>query len=175
MPHNTLEIKGLDVGYGEIQVLRRLSIRLEGDECIGLFGPNGHGKTTLFKMITGQEKPSSGTFNLGESVKLAFVDQTRDVLDPEKSIWQVIADDQDTVTLGDREVNSRAYVARFNFSGADQQKKVGQLSGGERREPEVHAAEGPCGHRPGSWERVQSQPGDRHPTRQALHIAHVAR
>ena len=92
----------------------------------------------MFKMITGHEKPSSGTITLGDSVKLAYVDQNRDVLDQEKSIWQVIADDQDTITLGDREVNSRAYVGRFNFSGSDQQKKVGQLSGGERNR--VHLA-----------------------------------
>ena len=101
-------------------------------------GPNGAGKSTLFKMITSQEQPTSGSINLGETVKLAYVDQSRDALNPDKSIWQVIADDQDTITLGEREVNSRAYVARFNFSGADQQKKVGQLSGGERNR--VHLA-----------------------------------
>jgi ATPase subunit of ABC transporter with duplicated ATPase domains len=115
-----------------------MNFKLPPGGIVGIIGPNGAGKSTLFKMITGHEKPSSGTITLGDSVKLAYVDQNRDVLDPEKSIWQVIADDQDTITLGDREVNSRAYVGRFNFSGADQQKKVGQLSGGERNR--VHLA-----------------------------------
>jgi sulfate-transporting ATPase len=115
-----------------------MSFKLPPGGIVGIIGPNGAGKTTLFKMLTGQEKPSTGIINIADSVKLAYVDQSRDVLDPEKSIWQVIADDQDTITLGDREVNSRAYVGRFNFSGSDQQKKVGQLSGGERNR--VHLA-----------------------------------
>ena len=114
------------------------NFKLPPGGIVGVIGPNGAGKTTLFKMITGQEAPSSGTFQLGETVKLAYMDQSRDTLDPEKSIWQVIADDQDTIMLGDRQTNSRAYVARFNFSGTDQQKKVGQLSGGERNR--VHLA-----------------------------------
>jgi ATP-binding cassette ChvD family protein len=119
-------------------LFENMNFKLPPGGIVGIIGPNGAGKSTLFKMITGHEKPSSGTITLGDSVKLAYVDQNRDVLDPEKSIWQVIADDQDTITLGDREVNSRAYVGRFNFSGADQQKKVGQLSGGERNR--VHLA-----------------------------------
>ena len=119
-------------------LFENMNFKLPPGGIVGIIGPNGSGKSTLFKMITGHEKPSSGTITLGDSVKLAYVDQNRDVLDPEKSIWQVIVDDQDTITLGDREVNSRAYVGRFNFSGSDQQKKVGQLSGGERNR--VHLA-----------------------------------
>lgn len=119
-------------------LFENMSFKLPPGGIVGIIGPNGAGKTTLFKMITGLEQPSSGTISLGDTVKLAYVDQSRDILDPNKSIWQVIADGQETITLGDREVNSRAYVARFNFSGADQQKKVGQLSGGERNR--VHLA-----------------------------------
>jgi ATP-binding cassette ChvD family protein len=124
--------------FGDRLLFEDMSFKLPPGGIVGIIGPNGAGKSTLFKMLTGKEKPSKGTINLGDSVKLAYVDQSRDVLNPEKSIWQVIADDQDTITLGDREVNSRAYVGRFNFSGSDQQKKVGQLSGGERNR--VHLA-----------------------------------
>ncbi|HBO33796.1 MAG TPA: energy-dependent translational throttle protein EttA, partial [Anaerolineaceae bacterium] len=99
---------------------------------------NGAGKTTLFRMITGQEEPDKGTIRVGETVKLAYVDQSRDALDPEKSIWEVISEGQDILQLGKQQVNSRAYVSRFNFSGSDQQKKVGMLSGGERNR--VHLA-----------------------------------
>ncbi|MDR3628826.1 MAG: energy-dependent translational throttle protein EttA [Desulfocapsaceae bacterium] len=105
---------------------------------VGVIGPNGAGKTTLFKMITGQEKPDGGTFRIGETVKLSYVDQSRDSLDPEQTIWQAISDNQETIWLGTKEVNSRAYVGKFNFSGADQQKKVGLLSGGQRNR--VHLA-----------------------------------
>jgi sulfate-transporting ATPase len=104
----------------------------------GSHRPNGAGKTTLFRMITGQDQPDSGSIAIGETVSLAYVDQSRDVLDPEKNIWEMVSDGQDTIELGDRQVNSRAYVARFNFSGSDQQKKVGVLSGGERNR--VHLA-----------------------------------
>jgi sulfate-transporting ATPase len=124
--------------FGDRLLFEDMSFKLPPGGIVGIIGPNGAGKSTLFKMLTGKEKPSKGTINLGDSVKLAYVDQSRDVLNPEKSIWQVIADDQDTITLGDQEVNSRAYVGRFNFSGSDQQKKVGQLSGGERNR--VHLA-----------------------------------
>jgi ATPase subunit of ABC transporter with duplicated ATPase domains len=99
---------------------------------IGIIGPNGAGKTTLFRMIVGEEKPDSGTIRIGETVKLGYMNQSRDSLDPEKTIWEVISEGQDEIKFGDRKMNSRAYVARFNFSGADQQKKVGILSGGER-------------------------------------------
>jgi ATPase subunit of ABC transporter with duplicated ATPase domains len=105
---------------------------------VGIIGPNGAGKTTLFRMITGQEKPDSGTIRIGESVKLAYVDQSRDALNPDKTIWEVISEGQEMIQLGSRLVNSRAYVSRFNLSGADQQKKVGMLSGGERNR--VHLA-----------------------------------
>jgi len=105
---------------------------------IGVIGPNGAGKTTLFRMITGQEKPDSGTFRTGETVRLAYVDQSRDDLNPNKTIHEIISGGDDTIQLGKRQVNSRAYVARFNFSGSDQQKKVSMLSGGERNR--VHLA-----------------------------------
>ena len=124
--------------FGERLLFENMNFTLPPGGIVGIIGPNGAGKTTLFKLITGQEQTTSGSITLGDTVKLAYVDQTRDILDPGKSIWQVIAEDQDTIMLGDREVNSRAYVARFNFSGADQQKKVGQLSGGERNR--VHLA-----------------------------------
>ena len=124
--------------FGDRLLFENMSFNLPPGGIVGIIGPNGAGKSTLFKILTGKEKPSSGFIKISDSVKLAYVDQSRDVLDPEKSIWQVIADDQDTITLGDREVNSRAYVGRFNFSGSDQQKKVGVLSGGERNR--VHLA-----------------------------------
>jgi len=133
-----IEADMVSKAFGNRLLFEDLSFKLPPGGIVGIIGPNGAGKTTLFKMITGQENPSNGSFRLGDSVKLAYVDQTRDVLDPKKSIWQAIADDLDTITLGDREVNSRAYVGRFNFSGSDQQKKVGQLSGGERNR--VHLA-----------------------------------
>ena len=124
--------------FGDRLLFENMDFKLPPGGIVGIIGPNGAGKTTLFKMITGQEQPTSGAISLGDTVKLAYVDQSRDVLDPNKSIWQVIAGEQDTIKLGDREINSRAYVARFNFSGSDQQKKVGQLSGGERNR--VHLA-----------------------------------
>ncbi|OKY76176.1 MAG: energy-dependent translational throttle protein EttA [Desulfobulbaceae bacterium DB1] len=115
-----------------------MSFSLPPGGIVGVIGPNGAGKTTLFRMITGQDQPDSGAIRLGETVKLAYVDQSRDDLDPDKSIWEVISDGRDVITLGNKEVNSRAYVARFNFSGTEQQKKVGQLSGGQRNR--VHLA-----------------------------------
>jgi ATP-binding cassette ChvD family protein len=124
--------------YGDNLLVDGLSFSLPPGGIVGVIGPNGAGKTTLFRMITGQEEPDGGTIRIGETVKLAYVDQSRDVLDEEKSVWEVIAEGHDTVTLGKRHVNSRAYVGRFNFSGSDQQKKVGLLSGGERNR--VHLA-----------------------------------
>jgi energy-dependent translational throttle protein EttA len=133
-----IEAEGVTKGYGDKLLMDKMSFKLPPGGIVGVIGPNGAGKTTLFRMITGAEKPDAGSFRLGETVKLAYVEQNRDVLDPNHTIWQSISDGKDTVTLGPREVNSRAYVARFNFSGTDQQKKVGTLSGGERNR--VHLA-----------------------------------
>jgi ATP-binding cassette ChvD family protein len=133
-----IEAVHVSKAFGDRLLFEEINFKLPPGGIVGIIGPNGAGKSTLFKMITSREQPTSGSITLGDTVRLAYVDQSRDTLDPAKSIWQVIADDQDTITLGDREVNSRAYVARFNFSGSDQQKKVGQLSGGERNR--VHLA-----------------------------------
>jgi ATP-binding cassette ChvD family protein len=133
-----IEAAHVSKAFGERLLFEDMNFKLPPGGIVGIIGPNGAGKSTLFKMITGQEQPTAGTISLGDTVKLAYVDQSRDVLDAGKSIWQVIADDQETITLGDREINARAYVARFNFSGSDQQKKVGQISGGERNR--VHLA-----------------------------------
>ncbi len=133
-----IEADGVAKGYGDRLLVEGMSFSLPPGGIVGVIGPNGAGKTTLFRMITGQETPDAGTIRIGETVKLAYVDQSRDVLNPDKTIWETISEGQDIVVLGDREVNSRAYVSRFNFSGTDQQKKVGQLSGGERNR--VHLA-----------------------------------
>ena len=124
--------------YGDKLLVEGMSFKLEPGAIVGVIGPNGAGKTTLFRMITGEEKPDSGTLRLGETVQLAYVEQSRSILDPAKTIWEAISGGADTILLGKKEINSRAYVARFNFSGSDQQKKVGQLSGGERNR--VHLA-----------------------------------
>jgi sulfate-transporting ATPase len=129
---------GVRKGYGENLLIDDLSFNLPPGGIVGVIGPNGAGKTTLFRMITGQEEPDEGTIRIGETVKLAYVDQSRDVLDPEQSVWEAISEGRDTIELGTRQVNSRAYVGRFNFSGQDQQKKVGLLSGGVRNR--VHLA-----------------------------------
>ena len=118
--------------YGDRILVENMSFNLPAGGIIGVIGPNGAGKTTLFKMITGQEKPDSGTISIGETVKLAYVEQTREKVDPKKSIYDVISGGNEIIKLGNREINARAYVARFNFSGADQQKLTGVLSGGER-------------------------------------------
>jgi len=133
-----IEASDVSKAYGDRILMEGMTFSLPPGGIIGIIGPNGAGKTTLFRMITGQEQPDSGSFKIGETVRLAYVDQSRDVLDPEKTIWQVISGGDDTIQLGKRQVNSRAYVARFNFSGTDQQKKVGALSGGERNR--VHLA-----------------------------------
>jgi ATP-binding cassette ChvD family protein len=133
-----IESRGVTKSYGERILMENLSFSLPPGGIVGIIGPNGAGKTTLLRLITRQEKPDSGTIRMGETVKIAYVDQSRDILDPEKTIWEVISEKQDTIQLGSRQVNSRAYVARFNFSGADQQRKVGVLSGGERNR--VHLA-----------------------------------
>ena len=125
-------------GYGDRLLFEGMTFSLPPGGIVGVIGPNGAGKTTLFRLITDQEKPDGGTIRIGETVKLAYIDQSRDRLEPQKTIWEEITDGQDMIQLGTRQVNSRAYVARFNFTGADQQKKVGLLSGGERNR--VHLA-----------------------------------
>ena len=133
-----IEAENVTKAYGENILVEGMTFSLPPGGIIGVIGPNGAGKTTLFRMITGKEKPDSGEIRIGDTVKLAYVDQSRDALDPNKSIWEAISDGQDTVQIGSREVNSRAYVGKFNFSGQDQQKKVSLLSGGERNR--VHLA-----------------------------------
>lgn len=124
-------------GFEDRLLIEDMNFRLPPGGIVGVIGPNGAGKTTLFKMITGQEEPDSGKLVTGDTVELGYIDQKRP-LDPSKTIWEEISGGQDTIKLGNREVNSRAYVARFNFSGSDQQKKVTELSGGERNR--VHLA-----------------------------------
>ena len=133
-----IEANHLTKAYGDCLLIEKLSFSVPPGAIVGIIGPNGAGKTTLFRLITGQETPNSGSIRIGETVKLAYVDQSREVLDPNKNIWEMISEGMDMIQLGDRQVNSRAYVARFNFSGTDQQKKVGLLSGGERNR--VHLA-----------------------------------
>ena len=133
-----VEAQGVGKGYLNRVVLENVTFNLPPGGIIGVIGPNGAGKTTLLRMITGQEQPDSGSIRIGETVKLAYVDQSRDVLDPEKTVWQMITDEQETLQMGGRQANSRAYVSRFNFTGSDQQKRVGMLSGGERNR--VHLA-----------------------------------
>jgi len=133
-----IEAREVRKAYGDNLLMEDVSFSLPPGGIIGIIGPNGAGKTTLFRMIVDQEKPDSGTIRTGETAKLAYVDQSRDILDPEKTVWEMISGKEDTIPLGSRQVNSRAYVARFNFLGTDQQKKVGMLSGGERNR--VHLA-----------------------------------
>jgi ATP-binding cassette ChvD family protein len=133
-----IEAENVGKSYSDRILVEGMGFSLPPGGIVGIIGPNGAGKTTLFRMITGQETPDSGTIRIGETVTLAYVDQSRDVLDPDKTIWEVISEGQDIIQLGTSQINSRAYVARFNFSGTDQQKKVGSLSGGERNR--VHLA-----------------------------------
>ncbi|MDQ7838380.1 MAG: energy-dependent translational throttle protein EttA [Thermodesulfobacteriota bacterium] len=133
-----INAENVSKAYGDNILMEGLTFSLPPGGIVGVIGANGAGKTTLFRMITGQEKPDSGTLRTGETVKLAYVDQSRDDLDPNKTIWEAISGGEDVIQLGKRQVNSRAYVGRFNFSGSDQQKKVSMLSGGERNR--VHLA-----------------------------------
>ena len=133
-----VEARQVSKGFGDQLLVENMTFTLPPGGIVGVIGPNGAGKTTLFRMITGQEKPDTGTIRMGETVKLAYVDQSRDSLEPNQTIWEVIPNGADVLELGKVQVNSRAYVARFNFSGTDQQKKVGMLSGGERNR--VHLA-----------------------------------
>ncbi len=133
-----VEAHGVSKGYGGRLLVEGMDFALPPGGIVGVIGPNGAGKTTLFRMITGQETPDSGTIRVGETVKLAYVDQSRQSLDPAKSIWEVISGGDELIQLGGVSVKSRGYVARFNFTGAEQQKKVSHLSGGERNR--VHLA-----------------------------------
>jgi ATP-binding cassette ChvD family protein len=133
-----IEVTGLNKGYGDKLLLDGLSFSLPPGGIVGVIGPNGAGKSTLFRMITAEEQPDEGSVSLGDTVRLAYVDQSRDALDPDKTVWEEISEGNDSVILGDAEMNSRAYVGAFNFKGGDQQKKVGLLSGGERNR--VHMA-----------------------------------
>jgi len=133
-----IEADNVTKAYGDNILVEGMSFMLPPGGIVGVIGPNGAGKTTLFRMITGQDKPDKGTIRLGDTVKLGYVDQSRDVLDPNKTIWEVITGGQEQIQLGKLLMNSRAYVSRFNFGGTDQQKKVGVLSGGERNR--VHLA-----------------------------------
>ena len=136
--NNVIDFEGLTKSFGDRLLIDNLTFKLPPGGIVGVIGPNGAGKTTLFRMITGQEKPDSGTITIGESVHLGYVDQSRDALDPKKTVWEEISDSNDIIYLGKREMNSRGYCSAFNFKGADQQKKVGSLSGGERNR--VHLA-----------------------------------
>jgi len=135
---NVIDFDHLKKGFGDNLLIDDLTFKLPAGGIVGVIGPNGAGKTTLFRMITKQEKPDQGTIKIGESVRLGYVDQSRDTLDGAKTVWEEISGGLDQLQLGKREVNSRAYCGAFNFKGADQQKKVGQLSGGERNR--VHLA-----------------------------------
>ncbi|WBL41928.1 energy-dependent translational throttle protein EttA [Algoriphagus halophytocola] len=133
-----IEVNGVSKAYGDKLLFEDLSFALPQGGIVGVIGPNGAGKSTLFKLITGQEKPDSGNFEVGETVQLAYVDQGHDILDPNKSVYETISEGNELMKLGNKEVNARAYVSKFNFGGADQEKKVGVLSGGERNR--VHLA-----------------------------------
>jgi ATP-binding cassette ChvD family protein len=135
---NVIAVENLEKHYADRELIDDLTFALPPGGIVGVIGPNGAGKTTLFRMLTGQEAPDAGSITYGESVQLAYVDQSRDALDPAKTVWEEISDGLDVVRLGDAEMNSRAYCSAFNFKGTDQQKKVGLLSGGERNR--VHLA-----------------------------------
>jgi ATPase subunit of ABC transporter with duplicated ATPase domains len=138
MTETVLRLEGLRKSFGSLVVTDDVTLDIRRGEMHAIIGPNGAGKTTLFRMITGPEKPDSGTIKVGESVHLGYVDQSRDSLDAKKNVWEEISGGLDQLMLGKREVNSRGYCSAFNFKGADQQKKVGSLSGGERNR--VHLA-----------------------------------
>ncbi len=136
--NQVIDVDGLAKGYGDRLLIDDLSFKLPPGGIVGVIGPNGAGKTTLFRMLTGQDKPDAGEIVIGETVRLSYVDQSRDTLDPNKTVWQEISGGNDIIRLGKHEVNSRAYCGAFNFKGGDQQQKVGTLSGGQRNR--VHLA-----------------------------------
>ncbi|MCY0096071.1 energy-dependent translational throttle protein EttA [Hoeflea ulvae] len=136
--NQVIDAEGISKAYGDRLLIDDLTFKLPPGGIVGVIGPNGAGKTTLFRMITGQEKPDSGTITIGETVQLSYVDQSRDSLDGNKSVWEEISDGNDIIKLGRHEMNSRAYCSTFNFKGGDQQQKVGTLSGGQRNR--VHLA-----------------------------------
>jgi ATPase subunit of ABC transporter with duplicated ATPase domains len=137
-----VEARDLNKAFGDKLLIEDLSFNLPRGGIVGVIGANGAGKTTLFRMITGEEKPDSGDLRLGETVKLAYVDQSREALDPNQTVWQEISAGEDFIMVGNREMSSRAYVGSFNFKGTDQQKRVGSLSGGERNR--LHLAKTLC-------------------------------
>jgi ATPase subunit of ABC transporter with duplicated ATPase domains len=130
--NEVIEAKGVAKGYGERLLYENLEFKLPPAGIVGVIGPNGAGKTTLFRMIMGEETPDEGEFNIGNTVKIGYVDQTHEDLDPEKTVYEVVSAGNDQMEIGGKVVNSRAYLSRFNFNGGDQNKKVGVLSGGER-------------------------------------------
>ncbi len=136
--NRVIELKDVSKGYEDRLLIDGLTVSIPAGGIVGMIGPNGAGKTTLLRLITGQEEPDLGTVQVGETVQMAYVDQSREDLDPEKTVWEEISEGEETLQLGDRRMNSRAYVSSFNFLGGDQQKKVGTLSGGERNR--VHLA-----------------------------------
>ena len=138
MGSKVIEAHDVAKAFGDRLLFEHLDFQLPQAGIVGIIGPNGAGKTTLFKLITEKYKADAGTFEVGETVKVAYVDQEHDGLDPEKTVYQTIADGNDWIMLGGKQANARAYVSRFNFAGADQEKKIGNLSGGERNR--VHLA-----------------------------------
>ncbi|VAW24821.1 Energy-dependent translational throttle protein EttA [hydrothermal vent metagenome] len=136
--HEVINVEGLQKSFGDKLLIDDLNFKLPAGGIVGIIGPNGAGKTTLFNMISGQEKPDGGSITIGDTVKMGYVDQSRDTLDPNKTVWEEISEGSEIITLGKREINSRAYTSSFNFKGSDQQQKVGNLSGGQRNR--VHLA-----------------------------------
>lgn len=141
-----LEAENLTKSYGDKLLFENFSFRLPKGGIVGIIGPNGAGKTTLFRIIAGREQPDNGSFRVGETVQMAYVDQSRDGLDPNKSVWECVSEGQDLIQLGNRQMNSRAYVASFNMKGSEQQKKVGSLSGGERNRIHLAMTVKECGN-----------------------------
>ena len=161
---NVIDFEHLKKGFGDNLLIDDLTFKLPAGGIVGVIGPNGAGKTTLFRMITAQDKPDQGTIKVGESVHLGYVDQSRDTLDGKKSVWEEVSGGLDQLQLGKREVNSRAYCAAFNFKGADQQKKVGQLSGGETK-PRASRQDAEIRRQRAAARRADQRPRRRHAAR----------